>query len=163
MMRYVEAALTWWQGRSPRERVMLGVMGALIGAVLVWYLVVSPALAWHAAAAQRRAEAEIRLARIETAAARLVPGAPADAATIQARAQAAADAAGLAASFSAGERGVDFTVASAPTAVLFGWIAAIRAQHGLEPVSLAVTENADATLTAQGTLAGGVGAQSGAR
>jgi general secretion pathway protein M len=152
-MRYVEAALTWWQGRSPRERVMLGVMGALLAAVIAWYLVIAPALDWRADAAQRRTEAEVRLTRIEAAASRLTPTGAGDAATVQTQAQAAADAAGLAASFSAGERGVDFTVASAPTAVLFGWIAAIKAQHGLEPVSLAVTENADATLTAQGTLA----------
>lgn len=153
MKQALEAALTWWQGRSPRERVMLSVMAGLIAALVAWYRIVVPVLDWRVSAAERRAEAQLRLTRIEAAAARLAPDPDQDAAAIQAAAQALATAQGLGATFTPAQGGgVDFAVPSAPTATLFGWIAGVRAQHRIEPVSLAVTENADATLAAQGTL-----------
>lgn len=153
MKRVLEAALTWWQGRSPRERVLLSVMGGLIGALAVWYGMVAPVLDWRSAAGERRAEAQMRLGRIEAAATRLAPGADQDAAAIQGAAQALATSKGVAAVFTPAQGGgVDFAVASAPTAALFGWIARLRAENRIEPTSLAVTENADATLAAQGTL-----------
>lgn len=142
---------SWRAGRSPRERAMLSLMGGLMAALVVWYGVVAPSLAWRAAAAERRATAEARLALFETAAARLTP-APTDPAAVQARAEPAAVAMGLEAQFSAGERGLDFTVASAATPALFGWIAALRSQYGVEPLALTVTETAEGTLSAQGTL-----------
>ena len=45
-----------------------------------------------------------------------------------------------------------FTVESAETARLFGWVAALE-RSGLTIASLSVLENADATLQAQGTVA----------
>jgi general secretion pathway protein M len=142
---------SWWAGRSPRERAMLSLMGGLIGALVVWYGVVAPSLAWRADAAERRATAEIRLALFEAATDRLTP-APTDPAAVQARAEPAATAMGLEVRFSAGERGLDFTVSSAATPALFGWIAALRSQYGVEPLALTVTETAEGTLSAQGTL-----------
>lgn len=142
---------SWWAGRSPRERAMLSLMGGLIGALVVWYGIVTPSLAWRADAAERRATAEARLARFETAAARLTRS-PTDPAAVQARAEPAAAAMGLAAQFSTGERGLDFTVPSAATPALFDWLTALRNQHGIEPLALTVTETAEGTLSAQGTL-----------
>lgn len=155
MKARIEAARGWLQGRSPRERVMLGLMVAVIAALLGWYGVVSPGLSWRAAAAERRSEAQARLVRIEAAAERLAPSGEGarDAGEIQALAERMAAAAGIAASFSPAQTGgVDFTVPAAPTALLFAWIGQLQVQHGIEPVALTVTENADATLSAQGTL-----------
>lgn len=142
----------WWAGRSPRERAMLAVMGGLIGVLIIWYGVVAPSLSWRAAAAERRAEAEARLALFATAAARMSPTTTSDPAAIRARAEPAAVAMGLEVRFSPGERGLDFTIASAATPALFGWIAGLRGAHDVEPLALTVTETAEGTLSAQGTL-----------
>ena len=48
--------------------------------------------------------------------------------------------------------GLAFAAQQAPTAALFGWLAALEDQHGIEAVAISVTENADATLQAQGLL-----------
>jgi type II secretory pathway component PulM len=148
----MERMAAWWAGRSPRERALLSVMGGLIAVLAVWYGAVAPSLDWRAAAAERRSQAEVRLALFEAAAARMTPPAASDPAALQARAEPAAAAMGLQVGFAPGERGLDFTVASAATPALFGWIAALRATHGLEPLALTVTETAEGTLTAQGTL-----------
>lgn len=142
----------WWDGRSPRERAMLAVMGGLIGVLIAWYGGIAPALEWRAAAAGRRAVSEARLALVEAAATRMTPPAASDPAALQARAEPAAVAMGLEVRFSPGDRGLDFTVASAATPALFGWIAGLRGAHGIEPLALTVTETAEGTLTAQGTL-----------
>lgn len=141
----------WWNGRSSRERAMLALMGGLILSLTVWYGVVAPSLTWRADAAERRANAEARLVLFEAAAARLTPSRT-DPAVVQSRAEPAAAAMGLEVRFSAGERGLDFTVPSAATPALFGWIAGLRGAHDIEPLALTVTETAEGTLSAQGTL-----------
>ena len=47
-----------------------------------------------------------------------------------------------------------FSVESATSAALFGWLQTLEAQHGVTASALNIAENADATLQAQGEFRG---------
>lgn len=147
----IDILAAWWRGRSGRERGLLTVMALLFLAVGVWFGVVGPVMAWRADAAERRATAERRLDRLQIAERRVRPVADVDPAAVRASAEPAATAAGLTATFTAGDRGLEFTIASAATPALFGWLAQLEAS-GVTPAALTVTETSEGTLTAQGTL-----------
>ncbi len=155
MSGLIDSARGWWSGRSLREQRLLMVMGALIAGIVVWFGVISPGLNWRADAAERRAAAEADLALIEAGAAR-VAGGPSSmgADQVQAAARRAADADGVNAVFNPLDDGVGFSINGASTATLFGWLAALHAEHGIEARVLTVSENADATLNAEGLLVG---------
>lgn len=155
MSGFITSARAWWAGRSLREQRLLLVMGALITAVLLWFAVITPALNWRAGAAERRAGATADLALIEAGAARITGGASSmDATRLQAAARRAADSGGVNAVFNPLDDSLGFSVNGATTAVLFGWLAALHAEHGIEARVLTVSENADATLNAEGLLVG---------
>lgn len=150
----LEALNRWWAGRSLREQRLLMVMTGLLAVVLLWFAVIAPALAWRAGAAERRAEAAADLTLIEGGAARIAGGPSAmGAAEVEAAARRAADSGGVSVVFNPGDGGVRFRVNGATTAVLFGWLAAMQAQ-GIDARELTVSENADASLNAEGLLAG---------
>lgn len=156
MKAMIEQARGWWTGRSPRERVMLSMMGALIAALALRFLVVAPALSWRAEAAERRAEANAQRARIEAGLARM-QGSSNSTMTVSDMEQVAgqtATAASLNVAFAPEDGGLGFTVTQATTGALFGWLAQMQAEHGMTPRTLVVSENADATLSAQGVFAG---------
>lgn len=157
MNRMISSMSLWWDGRSLREQRMLAAMGLLVAAVLVWLLVLRPAWAWREAAAERRIEATAALDRIETGLAR----APVEAraamalADVEQAARGAAEAAGLTVTLSVdGEGGLAFDAPGATSAALFGWLAALKADYGVETRAVTVVENADATLDATGVLGG---------
>jgi general secretion pathway protein M len=160
MNRMIQPIGLWWGGRSAREQRMLAIMGLLIGAVLIWLLVVRPAFAWRDAAAERQVEATAALARIETGlAARGAIGArtamppPMNLAEVEQAARAAAASAGLTVVLSVGEEGgIGFDASGVNSAALFGWLAALKTEYGVETGGLTVIENADATLDAAGIL-----------
>lgn len=158
MNRMIQSIGLWWDGRSAREQRMLAVMGLLIGAVLIWLLVVRPAFAWREAAAERRVEATAGLARIESGLAARTPtkaGAPMPLADVEQAARSAAEAAGLSVVLSVDEAGgIGFEASGVTSAALFGWLAALKTEYGVEARSLTVIENADATLDASGALGG---------
>ena len=151
----IEQARRWWIGRSVREQRLLLIMGVLAGAVLLWLAVVRPVFAWREGAAERRAEAQVELMLIQAGTAR-VSGGPSGLppAEVQAAARTAADGIGLNAVFNPGDGGVGFTVQGARSGALFGWLAALQTQNGIEARSLTVSENADATVNAEGLLSG---------
>src|SRR5690606_5999513 len=124
-------------------------------AFIAWFILVMPLLAWRAAATERLEQAAETRA-LAAAASRL--GAPSDSSRplteVLALAEAAAETAGIEVRLRVEEDGVSFAVESAETAPLFAWIAALERTHGLTVSSLSVLENADATLQAQGELAG---------
>jgi general secretion pathway protein M len=156
MKAMIEQARAWWTGRSPRERAMLSVMGGLIAAVALWFLVVSPTLTWRTEATERRAEAAAQRARIEAGVARM-QGSSGTAMAVSDMEQVAnqtATAASLNVAFAPEDGGLGFTVTQATTGALFGWLAQLQAEHGMAPRTLVVSENADATLSAQGVFAG---------
>ena len=156
----IQAIGLWWDGRSAREQKMLAVMGLLIAAVLIWLLAVRPAFAWREAAAERRLEATAGLARIQNGLAARTPTkaeAPSSMslADVEQAARSAAEAAGLTVTLSAGAAGgLDFDASGAPSTALFGWLAALKADYGVETRAVTVVENADATLDATGVLGG---------
>lgn len=150
----LEALNAWWAGRSLREQRLLMVMSGLLTAVLLWFAVIAPTIAWRAGAAERRAESAADLALIEAGTARIAGGPSAmDGARIEAIARRAADAGGVNVVFNPADGGLGFSANGATTAVLFGWFAVLQTQ-GIDARELTVSENADATLNAEGLLAG---------
>ena len=149
----VKAARVWWDGRTAREHVMLGVLGGVLVLVLAWFLIFAPLLAWKAGAADRL-DAAVQTHALASAAAGIdtsggIARTPADLETLLTDSAAEA---GVAVQVTVEGGGVNFAVESAETARLFGWIAALE-RAGLTIASLSVLENADATLQAQGTVA----------
>ena len=156
MNRMIQSIGLWWDGRSVREQRMLGIMGLLIAAVLIWLLLVRPAFAWREAAAERRIEATAGLTRIESGLAARAPtkaGAAMPLAEVEQAVRSAAEAAGLNVTLSVDEAGgIGFDAPGVTSAALFGWLASLKADYGVEPRDLTVIENADATLDASGAL-----------
>lgn len=164
MSGLIDSVRNWWSGRSLREQRLLMVMGALIAGIVLWFGVITPSLNWRADAAERRAEAEADLALIEAGTARIAGGdSSMGADQVQAAARRAADAGGVNAVFNPLDDGVGFSINGASTATLFGWLATLHSEHGIEARVLTVSENADATLNAEGLLVGPPAAQSGER
>ena len=149
----VKAARVWWDGRTAREHVMLGVVGGVLALVLAWFLILAPLLAWKAGASDRLAAA-VQTHALASAAAGIDTsgGAARTPSDIEAVLNDSAAEAGVGVQVTAEGGGATFTVESAETARLFGWIAALE-RAGLTIDSLSVLENADATLQAQGTVA----------
>ncbi len=158
MNRMIQSIGLWWDGRSAREQRMRVVMGRLIAAVLIWLLVVRPAFAWRAAAAERRVEATANLTRIEAGLAARTPtkaGAPMPLAEVEQAARGAAETTGLNVTLSADEAGgIGFDTTGVTTAALFVWLSTLKTEYGVKTVGVTVVENADATLDASGVLAG---------
>lgn len=151
----IASARGWFDGRSLREQRLLMVMGALVAGIVLWFGVITPSLNWRSAAAERRAEAEVDLALIEAGAARIKGGASSMAADqVEAAARRGADAGGVNAVFNPLDEGVGFSVNGASTATLFAWLATLKTDHGIDARVLTVSENADATLNAEGLLVG---------
>lgn len=149
----MRALTDWLAGRTQRERWMLIGLAVVAGGILVFYGVVQPLNGWREAAAERRADAAEATRLIAAAEARLRPGATSDPARLAEVAGPLAEAQGLAVELTPGEDGgLAFSAQQAPTAALFSWLAALESQHGIEAVAISVTENADATLQAQGLL-----------
>lgn len=157
MSGLLDSARTWWSGRSLREQRLLMLMGALTAGIVLWFGVITPSLGWRTDAAERRAEAEADLALIEAGTTRIAGETSSMSADqVQAAARRAADAGGVNVVFNPLEDSVGFSINGASTAVLFGWLATLHAEHGIEARTLTVSENADATLNAEGLLVGPV-------
>lgn len=153
MNRLTANALAWWEGRTLREQRMLAVMGLILLALMIWLAVVRPAWAWRDAAADERARAENGLVLARQAATRLAVTTGQRSPDIQPAVQAASDAVGVTPVMGmAPDGGLGFTLADVQTAAAFGWLAALH-ENGVEATGLSVVENADATLTVEGSLA----------
>jgi general secretion pathway protein M len=112
----------WWSGLSVRERVLVGVMGTLLAAVVLVYGVVKPV---QAARAQARADIrtyETLNARIR-AAGTLTPGAPRRSGSPEQIVTQAAQGFGLSITATPVAGGVRATVAQGSYENVVGWIA----------------------------------------
>lgn len=155
MNALLASARGWFDSRSLREQQLLMLMGALMAGIVLWFGVITPSLNWRSDAADRLDQAEADLALIEAGTARIKGGGSSMAADqVQAAARRAADADGVNAVFNPLDDGVGFSVNGASTASLFGWFAALKSEHGIDARVLTVSENADATLNAEGLLVG---------
>lgn len=147
-----------WDGRTRREQQMLIVMALLAAGVVVWLGIVRPLDGWRVDAAGDRARAEADLVATRSALARLAPvaGEAARATDVQGLEpviRQTAEAAGLqliTAMDASGRLG--FRVVNAPSGAVFGWLAGLETTQGLQPSSLSVIENADATLQVEGAF-----------
>lgn len=133
---------------------MLLVMGGLLFAVLAWLLVVKPMVAWREDAAERQIAARNRLLRVTDGVQRLaslrgsVPSGSAEASLTQ-----TAQINGLSMVTGMGSDGnLSFRVQSVDSGTLFTWLSAFEAETGHRVTRLSVIENADATLTADGSV-----------
>ena len=147
-----------WDGRTRREQWMLAVMALLVAAVVAWLGIVRPLTDWRNEAAGERARAETDLTEVRTTLARLTPATEGKARTIDAQGLEpvllqTAEAAGLELTTGMDPSGrIGFRAANAPAAAVFGWLGALDTTHGLQPASLSVVENADASLQVEGTF-----------
>lgn len=152
----IAQGLLWWAGRSPRERMLLGVMAALIAAMLVWLTLVAFANA-RTRAVMRLDTAVTEMGRINAAAATLRQSrrlGPAPAAgTAAASVGAAASQAGFALSRLDPQGGdsVGVAVANASSKAVFAWIAELQ-RRGFLVDRLTIRTNSDATIAVEGVI-----------
>ena len=147
-----------WDGRTRREQRMLMVMALLAAAVIVWLGIVCPLYGWRDEATGDRARAEANFSEVRTTLARLAPPTEGVARTMDAQGLEpvllqTAEAAGLQLTTGMDPSGrIGFRAANAPAAAVFGWLGALETTHGLQPASLSVVENADASLQVEGAF-----------
>lgn len=152
MNRMGSTALAWWEGRTLREQRMLAAMAVLILAVVVWLAIVRPLHIWRETAASDRLRAENGLLLVRSATAELEGERSGGGVDIQRAVEAAGAAAGVSPVMGmAPDGGLGFSLANVQTAAAFGWLSALH-DKGVDVSSLSVVENADATLTLEGSL-----------
>lgn len=158
MNRIVGPLQQAWDGRTRREQQMLAGMALLATAVVLWLGVVRPLNDWRDEAGRDRARAEAERVEVRNALVRLAPATGggargADVQGLEPVLQQTATAAGLELTTGMDASGrLGFRIAKAPSAAVFGWLAALETTHGLQPVSLGVVENADASLQVEGAF-----------
>jgi general secretion pathway protein M len=153
----MEQTLLWWSGRSERERILLGVMGALIALLLFWLLVLRPIDNAKTAALQRldaATEAAGRVAAVADGVRQARRLAPASlSAALPVAVGQAAEGAGFTLSRldAQGPDRVVIGISTARSPALFGWLAALQRQ-GVIVERMTLRTNSDATLAVEGTL-----------
>lgn len=158
MNRFIAELHQAWDARTRREQQMLAGMALLATAVVLWLGVVRPLNDWRAESGRERAQAEAELVEVRTALARLAPATGAtprgaDVQGLEPVLQQTATAAGLELTTGMDASGrLGFRIAKGSSAAVFGWLAALETTHGLQPVSLGVVENADASLQVEGAF-----------
>lgn len=151
----------WWESRTPRERVLLLIMAALIAAMGFWFAVVAPLRNAEAAAEERYARAVTRLMSVsatteEVAALQAVRS---SGASSQALAQVVVQTAlanGVALSRQTpAPGGLAVTIETADPGSAFRWIASLQRDHGVSVSILVLGRNPDRSLRLQVKFAGG--------
>lgn len=118
----------WWSGLSPRERVLVGTLGMLLGGLVLVFGIVRPLQGARADAIADIRSHETLAARVRAAGTLVAPGSQSrlsDGPPIEA-AQAAASAAGLSVTLTPGGAGATGQVAEASYEAVVGWIAAVE-------------------------------------
>ncbi len=128
----IDAALLrlslWWSGLSPRERLLVGTLSAIVGALILVFAIVQPLQSARADAIADIRSHETLAARVRAAGTLVAPGTQpklSDGPPIEA-AQAAASAAGLTVTLTPGGAGATGQVAEASYEAVVGWIAAVE-------------------------------------
>ena len=147
-----------WNARSPRERWLLGIMLALVGAVLVWLLILRPLGDTLSDARERHGRAVEALAEARGQAAAITALQKANPPSVQGPLEAVVGQAASEAGFQLsrlapeGEGRVGVSIGAARPQALFGWLAGLEAGRGLIVEQANISANADKTLSAQVTL-----------
>lgn len=148
----------WWDGRTPRERILLGVLGALVAAMLLWLLVWRPVNSYLESGRTAQGEALDRLAQTQAmvADAKRFGAAPASGA-LDVRAvvnQSAIEAGFTLAKNEPGQSGsVSMAIASAKSRALFLWLGALERQ-GIIAQTASMRANGDGTVAFDAVLKG---------
>lgn len=143
----------WWEMRSARERLLVGIMLALLALVIAWLAVIRP-LADALDAAKLEHEAAVvalAQARAQRPAAAAAAAGPADSVVAETAAAAGFTGARIA---RLGPARVGVTLDAARPQALFGWIAEME-RRGLAVERLRAQANADRTLSAELALRSG--------
>lgn len=141
----------WWAQRSGRERVLLGIMLALLGALLVWLLLVRPIAAAREAAQAEAVTADARLAQAQAlAAAILARPAISPAPVIDVLNRRLADAGLQPARLEAqGPGQAVLEIAAINGRLLIGWATGLEQRDGLVIEQLEASRNPDQSVRAR--------------
>jgi general secretion pathway protein M len=152
------ALMRLWAERTPRERVLLGVMLALVAALLLWLLVLRPFGDMLSAARERHGQAVAQLARAREQAALIRSlERQGGGATIRGPIEIELGRAAAAAGFqlgglqAAGEGRVAVAIPAARPQALFGWLAQLE-RSGFLVERFEASANSDRSLAVQATL-----------
>lgn len=154
----------WWQARTRREQILLGVMGTVLLVFVLWFGVQRPIAQAKAAAVQRYDRALAERTVVEAAAVRIValrqgPGGQVKRIPAAEAVAASAAAASLTLASVAPEAdgGVQAKVGGVAPAQLFGWLTSLQRDYGVTPRHLTVIKDEAGGLSADASFAGGVG------
>ncbi|WP_310498974.1 type II secretion system protein GspM [Sandarakinorhabdus sp.] len=157
----IAIVMPWWRARSRREQWLVGVMLALLAALLVWLVLLRP-LASARAAAEARAGASVKaLAEIRADAERIVlaqqrraaqPSGP-----VIERVSARISTAGVAADqiTAGGDGAVLVSIPAVRGPALLALVSALEQSDGLVIQQLTASRNADGTVTARLSIGAG--------
>jgi len=151
----MQAVKLWWQGREPRERVLLGIMFILLGAVILWLAVYRPVEGALRQSALENLEASERYADVIRKVELLQNGKasvgqPSSLPVEQIVGQSAGEAGfTLERVQLQGNDRVDIAIASARPTALMGWIAALEAKGVSVERATISPSGATGTVTAQ--------------
>lgn len=149
--------VAWWNGRTARERWMLGVLAVLVLGVALWAGVLKPVRAWgeraadeHARALETKASVDRALAEIATLKSRPVPRAaqPLDALIGDTAAAAGLSIARLEPDPAGG---VHVAIEDGQAGAVFPWIAKLQTEQGVAARSLTVLKE-DGGLVVEATF-----------
>jgi len=151
-----ESLKHWWNGRAPRERLLLAIMLALLAAVAGWLGVLRPlesglrgAMRANAEAAERHADVARKVDWLkggQDRAARAPSSLPVDQIVGQSAGEAGFTLDRVQAQ---GRDRVDITIATARPTALLGWIAALEGQGIAVDKALISPSGATGTVSAQ--------------
>jgi general secretion pathway protein M len=149
----MERSVTWWNERSQRERILIGIMTTLFAVVVGWIAVLRPLDNGLAKARADNALAIVRLERVRSDAQSFKAGKPFAADTAQALVNRMASEAGFTPTrMDPGTDGrVVIGLASAKPVALTKWLQALDAQ-GVFVEQISLRPNSDATLAVDATL-----------
>ncbi len=151
----MESLKLWWQGREPRERVLLSIMMTLIAVVLLWLGIYRPVEAGLRKAALDNLEAAERYADVAYKVDLLKHGnkrvGGASALPVEQIVGQSAGEAGftLERVQAQGNDGVDVAIASARATALLGWIAGLEAQGVAVSKAMISPSGTTGTVSAQ--------------
>ena len=141
----------WWALRSPREQVMLGVLGGIVLATLIWLVIIRPLAPAVAAAEARHSAAVTTLGEARAQAAALTflrknPPPPLGAPVADVVRSAAADAGfTLTRADPVGGDGIIVSIVSAKSPAFFDWVQTLQ-RRGVFVDQMSIRTNTDATI-----------------
>lgn len=152
----MEAAGQWWLSRSHRERVMLGLMGVVLLAVIGWYGVAMPLKSLSKSSRERVELASTRLGELRSwASARPAAAATSREGTAQSLVEAAAGKVGVSISRRRQDANGRFTiwVSTIDARALLPWLAALERDGGVAVTDFTASRLDNGAVEAEITFA----------